>query len=133
MNRRILDESKNYKLVNEWEKPILIDKRNKHEYFLREHYGDPSCGIISEMKKYCIVGGEGLSIYHFEKNEEFNFLSKLPIHSIKMNDENSIKILVDPWSDDHGTWILNINDFTINKISEKPDMREMPYQEIVEY
>ncbi len=133
MTRNLLDESKNYTLLYEYETPILKNRKNHSEIFLRTHYGDPTCGNIDENNELCIVAGEGVSIYFYNTKKELNFLDTYCIHSINQIENNLIKILVDPWSEQHGTWILDLKSLKINKINNKPDMRDLPYQEIVEY
>ncbi len=112
---------------------MLFDKRNGKEFRLRAHYGDLTCGLIDEENKFCIVGGEGLSSFFFETNKEHNFLDNKCIHSMKQNNDNSIKILIDPWSNDPGVWILDIVTLSISKISSTPDLRDLPFQEYIDY
>lgn len=131
MNRTILSDTKNYSLITEYESTILLNKIDNKELHLRDHYGDPSCGNIDKNEQWCIVGGEGITVYFIDQKKSITLLAGLFIHSIRIKEHNKINIIVDPWSDESGTWELNIKNLSIKKISKEPDLRDEPYQESI--
>lgn len=130
--KRTLAESDNYLLTNEWEYPALFHKYAHKEISLKEHNGDPQCGIITHNEKWCIVGGEFLSVFSIiEETEMVLFTGKeYRIHSIKEVENGKIHVFMDPWSVEHGTWELNPDSLTIKRISEEPNLVGTPYQDI---
>ena len=126
-----LADSSRYILYHEYETPILREKGSGAVTVLPDHYGDPSCGIIDPREQWCIVGGEGCYLYFIESRTGSFFLKEKSgacfIDSIRLTGTDTVEIIVDPWSDQHGTWQLNIlpewRRSEICKISEQPDRR----------
>lgn len=127
----ILFETKNYILFSDYEISILQYKLNNNVIELEGHYGDPSCGLIDLNENWFAVGGEGVSIFLIKQKKEIRFLEKLFIHSLKQIDGKSLRILIDPWSENHGVWELNIDTFDLSKKSDQPDLRNKPYQDLI--
>jgi hypothetical protein len=113
---RILAESKNYFLSHDFENVYVEHKHHgKENYLIGSHYGDPTCGIISPDETWFLAGGLGLSYFDFQRGavtlmyEDYKVIrnakghiTKLAnpdvhyfIHSIKLETENSARILVD--------------------------------------
>lgn len=128
-----LYETENYILYFDYEIPILHDKRNDSDLKLKDHYGDPSCGLIDFNENWCAVGGEGVSIFLIHQKKEIRVLEKYFIHSVKQLDENNLRILIDPWSENPGVWELNIKSFKISKISDNPDLKNKPYHDLFSF
>lgn len=129
-NFRTLSETDQFHLGNLFEDIYLIEKQSDKKFYLGNTYGDPVCGIISDDNSFCVVGGaEGLIIW---KNEEIVKIKNsyfLSIFDIKQTDKNSIKILVDPWSDNSSIWQLDIRTLEYIKVKDFPHYRDKEYTE----
>ena len=132
MNEKLLYENDEYSLFYLYEQPVLKNRQTEKEHYLRKHYGDPCCGLIDRNNKICVVGGQGLNIIKLDDFSSIDKLDGLFIHSIKQED-NEIKILIDPWSDDSGIWSLEIETLVLKKISNDPDLRNCEYKEEVDF
>jgi hypothetical protein len=140
---KTLSESNNYILGNEYEEVILKDKRNKKTHYLGSHYGDPELGLIAPDESWFITAGEGLLYFDFERGLH-QFLRKgfddhlgkdsyAFVHSARIESNESVRVLVDPWSEYASTWLLSIPLLKIEKIKDGPSMVDKPWQEKVTY
>ena len=141
---RILAESDQLVVGHEWETAFLIFKeRPLREIQLGQHYGDPTCAVISSNNDWVVVGGEGLTIWRkikqgiFSQEKEQVKAIQLPelnfIHAARIENDYKVRFLIDPWSANSGTWTLDLKSLKLEKISEGPDLREEPYREVVDY
>lgn len=151
---RVLDESKNLILYNEYESVYIKRKgREEEKFYIGSHYGDPVCGIIAPSESWFLAGGEGLTFFDFlqgstelmresrkvirdSENKIIKVVDSSPkwwVHSMKLETKYSVRILIDPWDIFASTWILNIPDLKLTKLRDGPSLVEQPYREEVEF
>ena len=71
---KIISESNNYLIMNEYENVFLKIKKTSQMIFIGDFYGDPEIALISANEKYCIIGGAGVIIYYLnEPFEEYKY------------------------------------------------------------
>ncbi|UFH58125.1 hypothetical protein [Sulfurovum mangrovi] len=132
-------ESSNYILAHEFEDVILKDKNNGKIYSLGSHYGDPVLGLIAPDESWFITAGEGLLYFDFKRGlheffrKDLSSEGSLFVHSACIESNESVRILIDPWSEYASTWILSIPALKIQKIKNGPLMIGKPWQEKVFY
>lgn len=63
----ILAQSKNYRVVSEWETVTLKKNSGSSSVVIGDFYGNPNCGVIDKSEKWCAVAGCGLIIYQLKK------------------------------------------------------------------
>lgn len=133
-NKIILASSPNLSVEKEWERTTLIDLLNHEIIFSDEHFGEVKKAIISVKEDWCVLGGEGIVVW--KKNHGVFYLMRSPtmfIHDLKKNDDDSIKILVDPWSDQAAVWLLDITTLILTKIKDGPSLVGQPYVELINF
>ena len=140
---RILSESENFILGHDYESVFLKDKRNGNNHDLGSHYGEPELGLIAPDESWFITVGEGVLYFDFERglhdflqkgfNDHLGNNSCAFVHSARIESNDSVRILTDPWSEYASTWLLSISSLNIEKISDGPSMIGKPWQEDVEY
>jgi hypothetical protein len=149
---RILDESKNFILYHDYESVYVKRNDSDNKIYIGDHYGDPKCGLIAHTETWFLAGGEGLTFFDFSRGSvelmrdaklmfDIN-LGKIKarvdqpyfsIHSMKLENENAVRILVDPWSDVASTWLLKIKNLELEKLYDGPSLLGQPYQETIEF
>jgi hypothetical protein len=156
MNKKnILAESANCILTHNYEYARLLHKQSNEETAVGDHYGDPGCGLIAPDETWRITGGEGLVLWvqqgdmwvgfrtHdpaektdrliFKNPEDRRWLKSFTkdacqfVHDMRMADANTVRILLDPWSDYASTWLLDIETKTLTKIADGPSMQDQPW------
>jgi hypothetical protein len=148
-----LDETSNFRLFTDYEEVYALDKRSDARFWIGSHYGDAKCGLISPEETWFLAGGEGLTYFGFQKGfiellrEERLVISKnsrgrvkahfdkkvMFIHSIRLESVDAVRVLVDPWSDQASTWLLNISDLQLTKLRDGPSLVDQPYQEEIDF
>lgn len=98
-----------------------------------DFYGDPSCGLISNDNKWCLVGGSTLRLWTgsevFEiKDDNLNWACKF-----RQVDANKVEILIDPWSDNSSVWELNIQTRENRKIKDFANYKDREYTDDIEW
>ena len=138
---KTLAESRNYRLVHEFEKVFLVRKSTGNRTPLADHYGDPLVGLIDEYEQWIITGGEGLVYFDFIRGiQEFFRKGCRPdpeqtyfVHSMRPEGEGQVRILIDPWSGFASTWVLHVKTLALRKLRDGPSLTDEPYQDEVEY
>lgn len=70
----ILAESKNFVVINEYEKVFLNFKSRNRKIYIGDFYGDPQAAAISKNESFCVMIGCGLVIYYLhEPFEEYSY------------------------------------------------------------
>ena len=141
--RRTLAKSASFKIVNDYESAVLVDTKHGTELDLKEHYGDPSCALISIDETYFVVGGEGITLFAFERGEQEYFRPGKPphadmkepwsVHAIRAEPDNSCRILFDPWSNYASVWRLSFTDGQVEKLQDGPLLKDEPYREDIDF
>lgn len=132
-NFKILNETKKYVLGHIFEEAYLIDKITNEKYELGSTYGDPSCGLIDQGNKWCIVGGSTLIIWTTKETTELKANELYWACRIRQINQNSVQILIDPWADSSSIWELNILDKIYFKIRDFNNYKDKGYTEQIEW
>lgn len=134
MTRRVLAKSNDYVLEHEYETVFAYCRANGARKIVGDHHGDPSCGVIAPDGSWFAVGGEGVSVFT-RFGEEKTFLRNPLFHvaAMKLEGDDSIRVLVDPWSDHASVWWLAPSTGDLTKLRDGPDLRDEPFQENVPY
>lgn len=103
------------------------------QILMGDFYGDPSCGLISNDNKWCLVGGSTLRLWTgsevFEiKDDNLNWACKF-----RQVDANKVEILIDPWSDNSSVWELNIQTRENRKIKDFANYKDREYTDDIEW
>jgi hypothetical protein len=134
MARKVLAKSNDYVLEHEYETVFAYCRANGEPKIVGDHYGDPTCGAIAPDGSWFAVGGEGVSV--FTRSGKANTFLKNPLFHVaamKLDGNDNIRILVDPWSDDASVWRLAPSTGDLTKLRDGPDLRDKPFQENVPY
>ena len=132
---RILAESSLFVLGHEFETVLLVDRRTGDRHAIREHYGDPCCGLIGPDDGWFVVGGAGLTYFDFQRGEQ-SFLRDpvlLFVHAIRLEASDRVRVLVDPWSDEASVWELDVGGSCMTKLHDGPNLRGEPFRELVPF
>lgn len=129
----ILDETADYRLSGNYETVVILNKITRKERALKSHYGDPARGIISPDQDWVICGGKGVNLHFIESEVSHDFLAESDIHTMRLDSPKTVRILVDPWSDQNSTWMLDIETLRVAIICGGPDLREEPYRDNVSF
>lgn len=134
MTRAVLAESNDYVLEHEYETVFAYCRANRELAIVGDHHGDPSCGVIAIDGSWFAVGGEGVSV--FTRSGEANTFLRDPlchVSAMKLDENDSIRVLVDPWSDNASVWRLTPSTGDLAKLRDGPDLRGEPFQKNVPY
>ena len=140
---RTLDESENYFLIASAEDATLLDKRSMEKIEVGVHYGDPIVGIIAPDESWFLTAGEGIIYFDFQRKfhyfwrrEDKSYQGKEPclfINAARWEPPGFVRILVDPWSEQASTWLLDIEQLRLEKISDGPSLIGEPWREDVDF
>lgn len=132
MIRKILAQSKNYKLFKECEDAQLEGLGIKDYVTVGDFYGDVTCACIDEQEKWCISGGNGLVIYtiaepflnytYEQDNQKLqwkelgrNKQTWLWPETIYQVENDVVRIVIDVYSKYKGVYDLNIKTLELLK------------------
>jgi hypothetical protein len=126
-----LAESKNFVIMNEYEKVFLVFKNSNRKICIGDFYGDPQDAIISNNECFCVMVGCGLIIYYLhEPFEEYRYNVSTNqweelfrengktwwIEDVKNVDESTILISVEEVDNENGgRYKLNVNSFELTR------------------
>jgi len=119
--KKIIDQTNELLLQHNFESVQLINISDQEILLEEDFYGDPTCGMIQKENTWAVVAGTHLTLWtknsvtRFETNEFKN------IHSIRINDNNTLEILTDPWAIFSGIWSINIDSKKLTKITAFKD------------
>ena len=132
---RTLDTSPSFILGHEYERVILIDRHTGARHDIGRHHGDPTAGLIGPREAWFVAAGEGLTLFDFTNG--IRELMRAPrcfrVHAMSMECDGTIRVLVDPWSDDASVWRLDAGRMSLVKLRDGPSMRGLPYRDDVEF
>lgn len=130
---RVIMETSKYILGHLWEQAYLYDKVNMQETLLCEFYGVCDAGVINEIDEWCVVGGDVIAVW---KKGEISIIDKRElawVNDMRIKDNNTVEILIDPWSEYASIWELSINNLYFRKISDFCKYKHLPYTVNVEW
>jgi len=135
---RLLAESTRYVLGHSHEQVYVIEKPSGAPQRAGDHYGDPACGLIGPGDTWFLAGGEGLTLFTFRDGvvELLRGSSEADTYFVKqmrLEQEGTVRILVDPWSDKASVWRLFPDEARLEKLHDGPDLRSEPLRDDVEY
>lgn len=134
MTRRVLAESNDYVLEHEYETVFACRRANGECKIVGHHHSDPTCGVIAPDGSWFAAGGEGLSVFtHSGGIETFLRNPLFYVAAMKLDGNDTIRVLVDPWSDNASVWRLAPSTGKLTKLRDGPDLRNEPFQENVPY
>jgi hypothetical protein len=125
---RILDETDRYFIGHEYENAYLIDKRNGEEIVYDDFYGDPRLGIISRNNDWGIIAGEHITIWSNGKTTRIDREELRWVHAIRMKDDRTVEILIDPFSEMSAIWTLEPLTLEFKKVRDFDDYKDMDYR-----
>lgn len=131
--KRLLYETEKLKFENEYENTCLVDKLTGTILLKDDFYGDPTCALIDKNNKWAIVAGEHLTQWKPDKTDRIDNENLKWIHGLRIKNENTVEILVDPWSNFAAIWEINIETFQIKKIKNFNRYKDQPFTENVEW
>ncbi len=114
----ILHETEKFKIENEFENTFLVDKRNGEILLEDDFYGNPTCALIDEENNWAVIGGEHLTIWNSKKWKRIEHVKLKWIHDLRMESPNTVKILVDPWSESSSIWEIDTKTFKFIKVKD---------------
>ena len=120
---RILDETEKYFVGHIFEDAYLIEKKNGQQLFQDDFYGDPSCGLISKNDDWAIIAGEHLTIWRKGKTTKIDNEDLRWVYALRTNDQKSVEILIDPWTDKSAIWTLDIATLEFKKVKDFNDYK----------
>ena len=133
----ILDETEKLCLSHLYEHVQLLDKKNNQILFTDDFYGDPSCGLIDISNKWSIVAGKHLTLWTYHEGvsdiTKFETQKFCDIAQLQIIDKNTIKILIDPWSEFSAIWQLVISDKSLSKTSDFTTYKNLPYTDDISW
>lgn len=128
---RVLAQSNRLIVGHIYEEAFLIDKLDEMIIPLGGFYGDPSCAAISPSDTWAVLGGEDrILIWHGGKIIEKAIDSPF---ELRVEDEQTVSILTDPWSDTSAIWQLQIGTFELIKMRDFPNYINQEYTEHVSW
>lgn len=138
---RNLAESPKFVLAHEYETAFAINRHTGERHPIGEHYGDPTCALISPDEDWFLVGGEGLTFLDLNRGRR-DFLRRSEeaitahvyfVSAMRIDGPRSVRILVDPWSEEASTWQLDLEALAILKVADGPCLTGKPWREDVTF
>ena len=126
---KVLAETDLFKIEHDYEHSYLFNKKMNQIVFEDYFYGEPSWGLIDKKNEWAIIAGEQLVLWTADKIKTFTEDDFHDIHSVRLKGENSLEILIDPWSDVSAIWELNIDQFSLKKMRPFNDYCNLRYSE----
>src|SRR5690606_36143473 len=134
----VLFETDRLIIEHEFENAYLIEKSSGKELLFDDFYGDPTCGLISKKNDWAIIAGEHLTIWRADKrsnkqverieNEELKW-----IYEVRLESENIVEILTDPWSEKSAIWELDIETLEFTKLREFREYQDLEHTDTVKW
>jgi hypothetical protein len=116
-----------------FETAYLTDIDSGQTTIIGDFYGDPSCGLISNDNKWCLVGGSSIKVW--TENEVYEIKDDNLKWACKLRqiDSNKVEILIDPWADNSSVWEFNIKTKERKKIKDFDKYRDKEYTDEIEW
>ncbi|MBS1604521.1 MAG: hypothetical protein JST42_17790 [Bacteroidetes bacterium] len=132
---RLLYESFTLTVGHVYEDAYCYNKLTTEEFCIWQFQNDPTCAMVGKNSDWCLVGGEILVLRTFPDQTVRPVSNLKDIHEIKLIDEYTANILIDPWSENSSIWQLelDLNRATpaigLRKIKDFKDYLDKPYTE----
>ncbi|QES88564.1 hypothetical protein [Rhizosphaericola mali] len=132
-NFKILFQTSDFLLGNIYENVFLIKTQSNEEFYIGNFYGEPSFGIIDEVYKKCIVGGEKIINYYIFSTIKSEFEIDNFAYDIKYINEAEYEILTDPWNEKSAIWRFHLVSETLFKVSNFTKYQDKEYVERIKW
>jgi len=150
-SRVTLADSSSFQIYHVDEAVLLINKSNGGEWQIADHHGDPTCAVIAADGTWFAVGGEGVTLFDFDRGGQDYFRrrgvseSELEpefrqsgkeywgVHDMRLEADGGCRFLFDPWSDYASVWRLNIAASAFTKLRDGPSLKDEPWREGVDF
>lgn len=129
--RHILYETDKLRLEHEYEATYLIEKKHGTILLEDDFYGDPDCGLIDQNNQWAMMAGEHLTIWTPNKAWRIEHEDLRWIADLRVKDNETVEILIDPWSEKSSIWEINTTSFVFKKIRDFDDYRDQEYTDDV--
>jgi len=122
-----------------YEETYYYNKLTKEEIGVWKFQYDPTCGIVGKNNDWCLVGGDILILRTFLDHTVRPIGDLRDIHEIRLIDDYTAQILIDPWSENAAIWQLDLdlNRFaprnSLWKVKDFKDYFGKPYEENVNW
>ena len=115
-----LAESRNLRLVGEFENVFVVERATLRRHDAGEHYGDAAVGIIGPDESWAATGGEGVIVWRRTGTFEYLRRGRIPAHvelqpgefyavtNMYLIASAVIGIQIDPESRLSSEWVLDI-------------------------
>lgn len=94
-------------------------------------YGEPMCGLIDVENKWAVVAGDHVTVWTLQTSKIIKHEDLGWVHALRVKDQDTIEILIDPWSDKSAIFELNISTLLIKKVSDFVDYWGQEYSDTV--
>ncbi|MTI23044.1 hypothetical protein E1176_18585 [Fulvivirga sp. RKSG066] len=125
----VLYETEQLKIEHEYESTYLTDKNSGDILLDDDFYGDPKCGLIDPQNKWAIIGGEHLVLWTPLTTKVIEDEDLRWIHELRLKNENTVEILIDPWSSKSSIWEVNTSTFEYAKLRDFTNYQGKEYTE----
>ncbi|QES87356.1 hypothetical protein [Rhizosphaericola mali] len=132
-NFKILFQTSDFLLGNIYENVFLIKTQSNEEFYIGNFYGEPSFGIIDEVYKKCIVGGEKIINYDIFSTIKSEFELDNFAYDFKYINEAEYEILTDPWNEKSAIWRFHLVSETLFKVSNFTKYQNKEYVERIKW
>lgn len=130
---QFLYETDKLAIKYEYEEAYLINKNNDDVLFQDRFIGEPQCGLISPKNNWAIVAGDHITIWKEDGLKKINGEKIGWVHDLRQKNEDTVEILIDPWSEKASILTLSLDDLTLNKVKNFPNYQNKPSTEKVEW
>jgi hypothetical protein len=115
------------------ESAYLTDISTGQTILIGDFYGNPSCGLISNDNKWCLVGGSTLRLWTGNEVYEIKDDKLYWACKLRQTGAEKVEILVDPWADNSSVWEFNIQTRESRKIKDFDNYKDKEYTDDIEW
>lgn len=127
---RIIYETEQLRIANEYEIAYLIDKLKGEIIFQDRFLGDPTCGYINEENTWGAIGGSHLIFW--TKNKIKKYPRNIICHIHEMREKGGkLEILTDPWENKCAIWNIEVETGKLERTREFQFYLDKKYTENV--
>lgn len=128
-----IHETEKFVVGHVFEKAYLTDISTGQTILIGEFYGNPSCGLISNDNKWCLVGGSALRLWTENEVYEVKDDNLYWACKLKQTDTNKVEILIDPWADNSSIWEFDVETKESRKIKDFNNYKDKEYTDDIEW
>ncbi|WP_459212045.1 hypothetical protein [Aquimarina rhabdastrellae] len=129
----VLYETNQLRLEHEFEYTYLINKSNNHILMEDDFYGEPQCCLIDNNNTWAIVAGIHLTLWTPNSTQKYYTDTFKWIHAIRLKNNYTVEILIDPWSSYASIWELCLPTKKLSKISNFKKYQNKIHSDIIHW